>query len=370
MLGFRPPNTSSPAKALVATQHPLTAQTTISDVSRGSAASKSELQNLTSAEVEFFDSVVKRIPPSATSFLSGLKAYNDELHDRGWDNQTETVHYGRLLELCKLRGPSWAQKWEGVKRQHGYGGIRSTNPIPKVSAKALIPMTKPARSITHLTTPIRDEDDDVFTLHSHQEQEQDETPTELPSSDVESELPPPRPLTRLNQATRPNASVQLTRVARTPVVRSSNNILPPALTRVSTPRPQTDAGRRPTAWEEMSDTTDGVDAPGSLSTTPPSYRAAVENNNVTISIPHNTRGQQILRAPSPIKYPVAITSAEFPKGRERKGSVINEDEAWKKIKMSRDEEDADKFREDKLLERCWEIWVLGYQWLAVGIFYL
>jgi protein SFI1 len=209
----------------------------------------------------------------------------------------------------------------------------------------------------------------VFTLHSHQEQEQDETPTETPSSDAESELTPPRPLTRLNQATRPNASVQLTRVTRAPV-RSSNNILPPALTRVSTPRPQTDAARRLAVWEETSDTTDGGHAPGSLSTTPPSYRAAVGNNNVTIYVPQNARGQQILQAPSLVKSPVAINPVEFTKGRERKGSVINEDEAWKKIKMSRDEEDADKFREDKLLERCWEIWVLGYQWLAVGIFYL
>lgn len=365
MLGFRPTNTSSPAKALVPTQHSLiTTQKTISDISRASAASKSELQNLTSAEVKFFDAVVKRIPPGATSFLSGLKAYNDELHDRGWDSQTETVHYGRLLELCKLRGQSWDHKWEGVKRQYSYGNISSTTPIHKVSAKApSIPTTKTARSISRLATPVRDEDDDVFTLHSHQEQEQDGTPTET-HSDAESEVTPPRPLARLNQATRPNPSVQLTRVTRAPITHSSNNILPSVLTRVSTPHPQTGAGRRPAVWEEMSDTTDGGDAPGSLSTTPPSYRAAVGNRT---SLPQNAQGQQILRAPSPIKLPLATNSAEFTKGRERKGSVINEDEAWKKIKMSRDEEDADKFREDKLLEHCWEIWVLGHQWLAVGI---
>ncbi|KAG0705973.1 hypothetical protein DFH29DRAFT_996399 [Suillus ampliporus] len=365
MLGFRPTNTSSPAKPLVATQRSLvSAQATISDVSRGSAVSKSELQNLTSAEVEFFDAVVKRIPPSATSFLSGLKAYNDELHDRGWDSQTETVHYGRLLELCKLRGPSWNHKWEGVKQQYDYGGIPSSIPIPIMSAKASIPTTKPARSTARLATPVRDEDDDVFTLHSHQDQEQDEAPTETPSSDAESEQTPPRPLTRLNQATRPNASVLLTRVTRTPTSRPSNNILPPALTRVSTPRPQTGAGHRPVVWEETSDTTDGCDVPGSLSITPPSYRAAMGNNNIATPIPVNARGQQILRASSPIKYPIAANPTEFTKRRERKGSVINEDEAWKKIRMSRDEEDADKFREDKLLERCWEIWVLGYQWLA------
>ncbi|KAG1782677.1 hypothetical protein EV702DRAFT_1232774 [Suillus placidus] len=364
MPGFKPTNTSSPAKPLVTAQRPLVSfQATISDVSRGSATSKSELHNLTSAEVEFFDAVVKRIPPNATSFLSGLKAYNDELHDRGWDNQTETVHYGRLLELCKLRGPSWNDKWEGVKQQYGYSGPSRIR-IPTMSAKAPIPTSKPARSIARLATPVRDEDDDVFTLHSHQDQEQDgpatETETETPFSDAESEQAHPRPLTRLNQATRPNASVQLTRVTRTPASRSPNNILPPALTRVSTPRPQAAASHhQPAAWEGMSDTTDGCDVPGSLSTTPPSYRAAV-----AMPVPQKARDQPIVRASSPIKNPVTVNAIEFTKGRARKGSVINEDEAWQKIKMSRDEEDADKFREDKLLERCWEIWVLGYQWLA------
>jgi protein SFI1 len=372
MPGFKPTNTSSPAKPLVVAQRPLVSiQATISDVSRGSAASKSELHNLTPAEVEFFDAVVKRIPPNATSFLSGLKAYNDELHDRGWDSQTETVHYGRLLELCKLRGPSWNHKWEGVKQQHGYSGP-SRIPIPTMSAKAPIPISKPARSTARLATPVRDEDDDVFTLHSHQDQEHDgtatetETETETPCSDAESDRAPPRPLTRLNQATRPNASVQLTRVTRTPASRPSNNILPPALTRVSTPRPQTAAGHhQPTVWEGMSDITDDGDVPGSLSTTPPSYRAAVAT-----PVPQKTRGQPTVRASSPIKNPVAVSAIESTKGRARKGSVINEDEAWQKIKMSRDEEDADKFREDKLLEHCWGVWVLGYQWLAVGIFEL
>ncbi|KAG2078128.1 hypothetical protein BDR04DRAFT_449557 [Suillus decipiens] len=358
MPGFKPTNTSSPAKSLGATQRPLVSiQATISDVSRGSAASKSELHNLTSAEVEFFDAVVKRIPPKATSFLSGLKAYNDELHDRGWDSQTETVHYGRLLELCKLRGPSWNHKWEGVKQQHGYSGPSKIT----IPAKVPIPTSKPMRSAARLATPVRDEDDDVFTLHSHQDQEQDGTgtETETPFSDAESEQALPRPLTRLNQATRPNASVQLTRVTRTPTSRPSSSILPPALTRVSTPRPQTVVGHhQPAVWEGMSDTTDD-NIPGSLSTTPPSYRAAVAT-----PIPQKARGQPIVRGSSPIKHPVAVDAIEFTKGRARKGSVINEDEAWQKIKMSRDEEDADKFREDKLLERCWEIWVLGYQWLA------
>ncbi|KAI6109593.1 hypothetical protein F5141DRAFT_1115540 [Pisolithus sp. B1] len=90
MFGFKPYTTSSPAKPLVA------AAGVSDDVSRTSTTSKSELQALSPFEVEFLGAVVRRMPSNATSFLEGLKAYNDELHDRGMDGQTETVHYGRL----------------------------------------------------------------------------------------------------------------------------------------------------------------------------------------------------------------------------------------------------------------------------------
>ncbi|KAI6132101.1 Sfi1 spindle body protein-domain-containing protein [Pisolithus croceorrhizus] len=242
MFGFRPCTTSSPAKSLV-----LAAAGT-SDISRTSATSKSELQALSPLEVEFLDAVVRRIPSNATSFLAGLKAYNDELRDRGLDSQTETVHYGRLLELCKLRGPSWQVKWDDVKKLYGYANAPSGNgstsrikatPQPTAARHLLQTLKRPlARS----TTPPGhgDDDDDVFTLPSHQHQH------EMQSTD--------------------------------------------------------------TTEEERS-----------------SFVPA---------------------------HP-----------RERRGSVINEEDAWRKIKIARDEEDADKFREFKLLERCWETWILGYQWI-------
>ncbi|OBZ75311.1 hypothetical protein A0H81_04427 [Grifola frondosa] len=49
--------------------------------------------------------------------------------------------------------------------------------------------------------------------------------------------------------------------------------------------------------------------------------------------------------------------------RERRNSVINEDDAWKKIKMARDEQEADRFRQERLVDRCWEVWKQGYQWI-------
>ena len=362
MFGFRPAHTSSPAK------------TAPSDASRASAVSKSELQVLSPTEVDFLNAVISRIPPNATSFLSGLKAYNDELHERGLDSQTETVHYGRLLEICKLRGLSWQAKWDGIKKQYGYGsaaprgGPRLSTPLESRQASFL----KPTRSPAYLLAPVRDDEDDVFTLHSHQDRGQSETTqdTEQPeedregcSSDTERDeeprygIPRHRQTQGLSQARPSN-----------PPSHVANPILPPNLIRPSTPRPQNatrqDALRRVPAWDDASDTMDGVTL--SPSNTPPSYRTAVRTGPTSQPAAADSR-KHLLRAPSPIKLPKPEPHVQpaLPQSRERKGSVINEEDAWKKIKMARDEEDADKFRDDKLLERCWEIWVLGYQWMIV-----
>ena len=376
MFGFRPAHTSSPAKSLLPTA---SSSLTISDASRASAVSKSELQALSPTEVDFLDAVIRRIAPNATSFLSGLKAYNDELHERGLDSQTETVHYGRLLEICKLRGTSWQAKWDVVKKQYGYGTVpprtvprSKTPPQPRQT-----PFPRPTRSSAYLMPPVRDDDDDVFTLHSHQDRdgsevtedtEQTEEDHEERSSDTERDDEPTHyGITRPRQ---PQGTSQA-RPSNPPVSRIANTILPPNLTHPATPRPQytyQDPIRRVPTWEGTSDTTDGVVV--SPSNTPPSYRATVRTGPPSKSAAVEHRNHLVPRAPSPIKLPKPEPHVQptLPQSRERKGSVINEEDAWKKIKMARDEADADKFRDDKLLERCWEIWLLGYQWLIVRTF--
>ncbi|KAF8559809.1 hypothetical protein OG21DRAFT_496214 [Imleria badia] len=367
MFGFRPTHTSSPAKSLLPTA-------TTSDVSRVSAASRSELQALSPTEVEFLDAVIRRIAPNATSFLSGLKAYNDELHDRGLDSQTETVHYGRLLEICKLKGPSWQIKWDGVKKQYGYGSVPPRpppRPRPKTPPQPRqISFPRPTRSPAYLMAPVRDDDDDVFTLHSHQDRDETETnkdteeDREEGSSDTERDDEPARySIMKSHQA----QGASQARLSNPPASRLANPILPPSITHPVTPRPQNtyqEVIRRVPAWEDTSDTTDGV-LP-SPSNTPPSYRAAVRTGPTSKSAAPDLRNYLAPRAPSPIKLPKPephVQATTLYQSRERKGSVINEEDAWKKIKMERDEEDADKFRDDKLLEHCWEIWLLGYQWL-------
>ncbi|KAH7912247.1 hypothetical protein BJ138DRAFT_1178988 [Hygrophoropsis aurantiaca] len=348
MFGFRPANTSSPAKSIHSTRTPLTRTTTTSDVSRTSGTStKTELQNLSPNEVAFLDAVVARIPLSATSFLSGLKAYNDELHERGLDSQTETVHYGRLLELCKVRGPSWNHKWQSVKLQHGYTDkISPANPPlkPPVS-QAVVPA--PARKLARQLTPVRD--DDVFTLHSHQE----ETPTEAETnSDTDGSVRHILPASGLPTSAshvNPHSALRILALDNMPPVNY------PRLSSLRPPIQLTHAPQTAPAWDDTSDTTEGpIPSP---STTPPSYRAAMRDSGRPRPIPFSARTQMTTPLP-PIKSEIIAVPPP-----ERKGSIINEDDAWKKIRMLRDEEDADKFRNDKLLERCWEVWLLGYQWL-------
>ncbi|KAI6045673.1 Sfi1 spindle body protein-domain-containing protein [Pisolithus marmoratus] len=349
MFGFRPFTTSSPAKSLVAATHGT------SDLSRTSATSKSELQALSPLEVEFLDAVIRRISSNATSFLAGLKAYNDELHDRGLDSQTETAHYGRLLELCKLRGPSWQAKWDDVKKLYGYANAPSTSgPASRTkattqpaAARHLLPI--PTRPLPRSTTPVGhggDEEEDDSTGTTEEERSsmfaEDDTPTHV-------------------CVDRPRQTQGLTRLICTPPARIANPILPPSLVRQATPRPQSrhlEAIRQIPAWDDMSDDTN-VTLP-SPSATPPSYRAATRAaaKSKTVAPPNHFPHAPPIQPPK--SEPLVQMSAH---PRERRGSVINEEDAWRKIKMARDEEDADKFREFKLLERSWETWVLGYQWI-------
>lgn len=46
-------------------------------------------------------------------------------------------------------------------------------------------------------------------------------------------------------------------------------------------------------------------------------------------------------------------------------SSMDEDDVWDKIRMQQLEAEADRFREEKLLGKCWGIWVQGCRWIMV-----
>lgn len=86
-----------------------------------------------------------------------------------------------------------------------------------------------------------------------------------------------------------------------------------------------------------------------LSPVPPSYRSthleAAGSYHVQVSQPLTNRL-------------VAPVNTDIKKAKDL-------DDAWKNIKMAQDEKFADKFREDMLIARCWEIWRQGFLWILV-----
>ncbi|KII88582.1 hypothetical protein PLICRDRAFT_698940 [Plicaturopsis crispa FD-325 SS-3] len=366
MSRFRPTRASPPSKAI---NLPVHSSTTTSEISRSSAVSIPELIGLTPEDVDFLDSVIERAGLAATTFLTVFKAYNDVLHERGMDPQNEVVYYGKLLKLGTLKGRNWGDKWNLIKLQqgydasHGHANVRATTRDPPPRAN-----TGPPRLAHRLN--VMNHDDDAFTLHSHLEDSTtDRTETDGggetdTSADVPHHQLTPRQVPRRTPS--PGTAIASGRNAlglQDP--HSLADRLPSVPRRGSIPQVDT---RNIHAWEsEASDMTETQ--AGSPSTTPPSYGAAVrdsEGHRPSSYIPPRN-GWSKPKAERPVSAPTIAPSAQARQAvalaRERRGSNINEEEAWEKIKMARDEEEADRFREDRLVERCWDVWREGFRWI-------
>lgn len=100
----------------------------------------------------------------------------------------------------------------------------------------------------------------------------------------------------------------------------------------------------------------------SSSPVPPSYKSTVLD--ATLVIPPQRRGTGLPKlpvstGPDPFLRKVLVVPKEPRK-------VVNLDDAWKNIRLEQDEKVADKFREDMLIARCWEIWRQGFTWITVS----
>jgi protein SFI1 len=143
---------------------------------------------------------------------------------------------------------------------------------------------------------------------------------------------------------------------------------------ISAPQLRLMRSRNSGVWDaEASEVTEASEATeynaGVPSTTPPSYCAALRDRPLykpqssTLFHLHPKAIEQSVSPPDAISSTAARKF--IPRARERKRSPIREDDAWNKIKMIRDEKDADRFRDDKLLEGCWKVWIQGFQWIIV-----
>ncbi|TCD64438.1 hypothetical protein EIP91_004083 [Steccherinum ochraceum] len=374
MSRFTPARTSSPVRR--APPPAATLAKNFLDDSRSSVQSIPELIALTPEEIDFIDAVIERAPPSATTFLTVFKAYNDILQERGVDPQDEVVYYGKLLKLGNIKGKNWGEKWQTVRDMQ----IPSGPPSKHQLSRHPLP-TAPTRTqvLTKLTSTLKriERDDDAFTLHSHQD-DTETASTAPPPVDPDNEPSPylrtPRFVRRPTSPSPLTNSLKLhTGAPSTVYTPTPRAVVQPAARRAFPPRTQA----IPPSWdaETSENTTDTTPA----STIPPSYGAATRGNDVPQRPSSYTPLRALAKAhlhskvtfkddglaPPVVRQSTPASAKEVvSKARERRGSVLNEDDAWLKVKMAQDERTADQFREDRLVERCWEVWKQGYQWIA------
>ncbi|KAK0197165.1 hypothetical protein F5146DRAFT_1099463 [Armillaria mellea] len=333
MPAFRPSRSSPPSRVVEF------AQSITESLSSRSAPPVPELTDLSQEDVDLLDAIIDRAGASATTFLTVFKAYSDILQERGLDPH-EVVYYGKLLKLGTLKGGSWADKWGMVKDQHGY--TQKSKPMAaRTGSSQPTRQRPPERTIIRSKPPPRD--DDSFTLHSHDnESEQDET-AEGSAKDavyhhpVLPHPPPPSDVTA--------NSLGLDFGMPSSPSPPPSHVMPP-------PRQRR---HRLLSLFGSSES----DIAGDNLITPPAYNAT--GNDHLIHRQHHQSPLSRNRPKPQCATPVPYRKPTLPPVKA--GVTSKEDDVWKKIDMLRDEQEADTFRRLRLLERCWDVWKQGFQWI-------
>ncbi|TDL27501.1 hypothetical protein BD410DRAFT_714677 [Rickenella mellea] len=312
MLSFQPRRKSSNAP-----------QKPILDLSTTSSTASAALAGLSPQDVSLIDEIIKRSPPSATTFLTVFRAYNEVLQERGLDSGDDVMYYRILLKLGVVKGRNWGEKWTTVKSQMGY----SADASKESQRPTQLPLRKDALRSAR--------DTESFTIHSHQDLSEGSDAESGTSHDYREPAPYIREPTIDPRSDAPNTLRLRTEPAVHPRVSSFGSF-----------------SHVQSATRQYHDDTYSLvsdDYPDTFSPTPPSYRAAT----------CETQSPHSLETITP-----TVRSRPPPAIVERKKAFIDEEEAWKQIKMGRDEEIADQFRDDKCVEKCWCVWLDGYRWIS------
>jgi len=353
---FTPVRSSTPPNSYTTT---LTQRSAISDVSRSSALSIAELARLTPEEIEFLDAVISRAPPSATTFIHIFKAYNDVISERGLDAENEVEYYKKLLKIGTLKGENWASKWRGVKAQNGYTATSTsapprTRPPPyNVTPQAHLPPSK----VTPITSPVQSTTARLLqrlrTLqHERPPEPSESAPDDLSRTDVtDTETDPP-----LRAAPAPARGRPLSELTTT------NNTLGLDVGATTTyPPSSTLAPSKAAVWRWPDRDPDIDKSVPFLTSTPPLSPHKLKQ--VSRPTPASTRQQPVLQS-TPISSAIT-TRRSLADLRAPNRHAADEDDAWNKIRVAQDEQSADRFRKVRLLQRSFDVWRQGHEWIIV-----
>ena len=343
---FTPARSSTPPSTLVQ-------RSAVSDISRSSALSIADLATLTPDEVEFLDAVISRAPTSATTFIHIFKAYNEVISERGLDAENEVNYYKKLLKIGTLKGENWGSKWRAVKAQNGYSVIstpaKTRLPLHKATPQAITPSSKVASVTPAAQSSTARLLQRLKTLQRGQPTEPSEAgdlPSQTDITDTETDSPPRT--TPAPAPGRPSSTFTTT-----------NNTLGldvgavPGYPPSSTLAPSKPTGLR---WPERDFDIDK--SVPFLTSTPPLSPHKPTSRPTPASIRQ------------PILHPVPKTSAPFRSladMRTPNSCVVDGDEAWNRVRVEQEEQMADQFRNTRLLQRCFDVWKQGHDWVIVSL---
>ena len=346
---FAPARASTPP-------HSHATRSAVSDVSRSSALSIAELATLTPDEIEFLDAVISRAPASATTFIHIFKAYNEVISERGLDAENEVDYYKKLLKIGTLKGENWASKWRAVKAQNGYIATstpaRTRPPLHNAAPQAHLPPSK----VASVTPPAQSS---TARLLQRLKALQHETPPDL------SESAPDDLVSRFDVTDTETDSPARTAPAPThgrPSARfttTDNTLGLDVGSNPGYPPSSTLAPSKSTGWHWPERDPDIDKSVPFLTSTPPlsPYKPAARPT------PASARQPVLHHVPTSSAPYKSLTELRTPKLR-----TADEDVVWSKVRVEQDERSADQFRNMQLLQRCFDVWKQGYDWVIVRFF--
>lgn len=366
-------------------------------ISSATSSCSAALSNLTPKDVRLIDEIIERSPPSATTFLTVFKAYNEVLAECNMDVANDVVYYKILLKLGVIKGHDWGTKWNTVKAQLGYdvagsateeeedpkphqrgpsmltagirGGRQTKSPERRQSLQSLMRLRTVALHQAHAVEPLQSFADSISA------QSYTESYTEERAEATETETETEAQTQTYSDATEEQASVDLVASYSSPrtLIPSSNlydakvnalelstdaSLYPPlpsidqflpiqAKKAILHPRPDLKANYN-----------NPLDRP---SPTPLSRQALQQDVLRNYKQPTDRRSPLRTALPSRAPLPSSRTLAVA-----NEDTSLDEESSWKKVKMARDERRADDFRKTALIERCWIQWKRRLSWVSVS----
>ena len=358
---FTPARSSTPPSSYTTA---LTQRSVVSDVSRSSALSIAELARLTPEEIGFLDAVISRAPPSATTFIHIFKAYNDVISERGLDAENEVEYYKKLLKIGTLKGENWASKWRAVKAQNGYTAIStSAPPRSRPPPHNATPQVHLPSKITPITSPVQSTTTRLLQRLKALHHEQPPEPSESAPDDLLSQTD----VTDTETDLLPRAAPAPARGRPLSELTTTNNTLGLDVGAISTyPPSSTLAPSKAAGWRWPERDPDIDKSVPFLTSTPP--LSPNKPKRISRPTPASTRQQ-------PVSHTIPISSAITTRRsladlRTPNRHAADEDDPWNKIRVAQDEQSADRFRNVRLLQRSFDVWRQGHDWIIVRFFRL